>query len=373
MQLEVLDSLAQVDPAHWNALAGDSPPVQHAFLQALHESGCASPATGWVPRYLVVWQHGVVVGALPAYEKYHSYGEFVFDWAWAEAYQRQGLHYYPKILVAVPFTPIPGPRILAADPEVRHLLVSGLESLRANLNASSVHVLFPHENDWPDFIEAGLSLREGVQFHWRNAGYRDFDGFLATLNHDKRKKIKQERRRVAEAGVTFEWRTGAQIRAQDWLFFERCYQHTYQQHGTTPYLNTDFFSRLGRDMGDQVCLIMALREGRPIACALNLWDQKRAYGRYWGTLEYVPGLHFETCYYQTIAFCIAHRIAVFEGGAQGEHKLARGLLPVRTVSLHRMTDARFSDAITRFLQRESLGIEHYRQELEEHGPFRKVD
>ncbi len=371
MQLRVLSSLAEVDPLQWNDLAGDTPPLQHAFLHALHESGAAAPETGWIPRYLTAWHEGRLVGALPAYEKNHSYGEYVFDWAWAEAYQREGRRYYPKILVAVPFTPIPGPRLLARDPQVRRFLVQGLESLRARLEASSVHVLFPHESDWPDFLEAGMSLREGVQFHWHNAGYADFDAFLATLNHDKRKKIKQERRRIAAAGVTFEWRVGARIRAEDWLFFERCYRNTYREHRATPYLNHDFFFRLGRDMGEQVCLIMALREGRPIASALNLWHAGRAYGRYWGALEFVPGLHFETCYYQSIAFCIAQGIAVFEGGAQGEHKLARGLMPVRTVSLHRMADARFAEAIGRFLQREARGIEHYRHELEEHAPYRR--
>jgi predicted N-acyltransferase len=370
MQLRVVESLAEVDPSQWNRLAGDSPALQHAFLHALHESGCAAPESGWIPRYLTAWQDEVLVGALPAYEKNHSYGEFVFDWAWAEAYQRAGRSYYPKILVAIPFTPIPGPRLLARDPDVRRHLVQGLEALREALDASSVHVLFPEESDWPDFLAAGMHLREGVQFHWHNAGYADFDAFLATLNHDKRKKIKQERRRIAEAGVTFEWRVGDGIREEDWLFFERCYRNTYREHRSTPYLNRDFFFRLGRDMGEQVCLIVALRDGRPIASALNLWAGGRAYGRYWGALEYVPGLHFETCYYQSIAFCIARGIAVFEGGAQGEHKLARGLMPVRTVSLHRMADEGFAAAINRFLEREALGIEHYRQELEEHAPYR---
>ena len=371
MQLRVLASLAEVDPDQWNRLAGGSPALQHAFLHALHESGCAAPETGWTPRYLTAWQEGVLVGAMPAYEKTHSYGEFVFDWSWAEAYQRAGRRYYPKLLVAVPFTPIPGPRILARDPAVRSALVQGLEALREALDASSVHVLFPQESDWPDLLAAGLHLREGVQFHWHNAGYADFEAFLATLNHDKRKKIKQERRRIAEAGVTFAWRVGKEIREDDWLFFERCYRNTYREHRSTPYLNREFFFRLGRDMGEQVCLIMALRDGQPIACALNLWGEGRAYGRYWGALAYVPGLHFETCYYQSIAFCIARGIAVFEGGAQGEHKLARGLMPVRTVSLHRMADGGFAEAIQRFLARESLGIAHYRQELEEHAPYRQ--
>ena len=373
MRLDVLGSLAEVDPAQWDALAGGSPPLRHAFLHALHESGAAAPATGWTPRYLAAWKDGRLAGAVPAYEKTHSWGEFVFDWAWAEAYRRQGRPYYPKLLVAVPFTPVPGPRILAQDPEVRRALVAGLESLRAQAGASSVHVLFPDEVDAALLEDAGYARREGVQFHWRNAGYADFDAFLATLNHDKRKKIRQERRRVAEAGVTFEWRTGSDIGDADWRFFERCTRATYRQHGSEPYLNLDFFLRIARTMGEQLCLILARRGGEPIASALNLWGGGRAYGRYWGAVAYVPGLHFETCYYQSIAFCIAHGIDVFEGGAQGEHKLARGLLPVRTVSLHRMADAAFDQAVSNFLRREALGIEHYRQELEEHGPFRKTD
>ncbi|MDE1981440.1 MAG: N-acetyltransferase, partial [Betaproteobacteria bacterium] len=254
MRLEVLDSLAGVDPAQWNALAGDSPPLQHAFLHALHESGAASPEAGWVPRYLVARREGQLVGAVPAYEKHHSWGEFVFDWAWADAYRRQGRAYYPKLVVAVPFTPVPGPRILARDPDVRQALVDGLEALRARLDASSVHVLFPPPDDAALLQEAGYGLREGVQFHWHNAGYPDFEAFLASLNHDKRKKIRQERRRVQEAGITFEWRTGADIRERDWHFFERCYRATYRQHGATPYLNLDFFLRIGRTMGQQLCL-----------------------------------------------------------------------------------------------------------------------
>jgi predicted N-acyltransferase len=371
MQLQVLQGLGGIDAEEWDALAGGSPPLRHAFLHALHESGSACPETGWVPRYLSVWKGCRLVGAMPAYEKYHSYGEFVFDWAWAEAYQRHGLRYYPKIVVAVPFTPIPGPRILACDPAVRALLVEGLETLRRKADASSVNCLFPQEADIPDFTRAGLMVREGVQFHWINRGYRDFGDFLDSLNHDKRKKIRQERRKVAEAGVTFETRIGAEIRPSDWLFFERCYRETYRQHRSTPYLNHEFMVRLAHAMRDQVLMVIASRNGDPIACALNLVGQGRAYGRYWGSLEPVSGLHFETCYYQSIDWCIRNGIEAFEGGAQGEHKLARGLMPVRTVSLHRLHDGRFAKAVGDFLQREGRGIEHYRSELEEHGPFRK--
>ncbi len=371
MQLQVLPSLAEVDPAQWDALTEASPPLQHAYLQALQDSGAATPATGWTPCHLTAWDGDQLVGALPVYEKAHSWGEFVFDWAWAEAYQRHGCAYYPKLVVAVPFTPVPGPRLLGHDPAVRHALVAGLEALRATRQASSVHVLFPREADCAAFRDAGFGLREGVQFHWHNAGYRDFDDFLAALNHDKRKKIRQERRRVAEAGITFEWRVGADIREEDWRFFDRCYRHTYWEHHAHPHLNLDFFLRLGRTLGEKLCLILARRGGEPLAAALNLWGGGRAYGRYWGALEFVPGLHFETCYYQSIAFCIAHGLAAFEGGAQGEHKLARGLMPARTVSLHRLADGEFAPAIQRFLEREALGIQHYREELEAHGPFRQ--
>lgn len=373
MSVEVLGSLADVDPAQWNALAGGAPTLQHAFLHALHESGAAAPATGWTPCYLAAWRDGRLVGAVPVYEKAHSLGEYVFDWSWAEAYRRQGLAYYPKLLVAVPFTPVPGPRLLARDPQVRRALVAGLETLRAQRQASSVHVLFPDAEDTALLQAAGYGLREGVQFHWRNEGYADFEAFLASFSHDKRKKIRQERRRVAEAGVTFEWRTGGDLREEDWRFFERCYRATYRQHETAPYLNLEFFLRLGQTLADQVCLIQARRGGKPIAAALNLWGNGRAHGRYWGALDYVPGLHFETCYYQSIAFCIDRGLTAFEGGAQGEHKLARGLLPVRTGSLHRMADPRFDRAVADFLRREALGIDQYRQELEAHGPFRKAN
>ncbi|NDU85824.1 MAG: N-acetyltransferase [Ferrovum sp.] len=371
MELDVIDNLDKIHAVEWNRLAGHSPPLQHAFLTALHDSGAASAKTGWIPRYLTVRKGDALVGAMPAYEKYHSHGEYVFDWAWAEAYERYGLAYYPKILVAIPFTPVPGPRLLASCPEVRARLVEGLGELRSAVGASSIHCLFPHEDDWPAFTQAGMMSREGVQFHWQNQDYVNFESFLATLNHEKRKKIRQERRKIAETGITFEWRQGNEIRPQDWLFFEACYRNTYALHRSTPYLNQEFFQQLGQNQSHQVCLILALREGRPIASALNLFDSQRAYGRYWGALEYVPGLHFETCYYQSLEFCIHRGIAVFEGGAQGEHKLARGLMPTRTLSFHQLADEHFSTAVQQFLARESQGIAHYRDELEAHGPYKK--
>lgn len=371
MKLRLLESLSPVAPAQWDALCGAAPTLRHAFLHGLEESGVVSSRTGWAPCHVTLWEGNCLEGAIPAYVKSHSWGEYVFDWAWAEAYQRAGLAYYPKILAAVPFTPVPGSRILAKEAEVRNVLVRGLEAAREEAGASSIHVLFADDRDGDDLCQAGFQSREGLQFHWRNGNYVNFDAFLSTFNHDKRKKIKQERRRLHEAGLYFEWKTGARIRPEDWLFLEECYRNTYLQHGARPYLNHRFFHVLGERMAGQVLLIMAMRNGSPVGCALNLIGEGRMHGRYWGAVEYWPGLHFETCYYQSIEFCIQHGLQVFEGGAQGEHKLARGLLPVRTLSWHKLADPVFSEAVARFLDKEARGVEHYRNELLEHGPFRK--
>ncbi len=371
MELRLLENLSQVDPAQWDALCGSAPTLRHAFLQGLEESGAVSSRTGWAPCHVTLWEGSRLEGAIPAYVKTHSWGEYVFDWAWAEAYQRAGLAYYPKILAAVPFTPVPGSRILSHDPASRSALVLGLETARQQAGASSIHVLFADDRDGDDLSQAGFKSREGLQFHWCNDHYADFDAFLATFNHDKRKKIKQERRRLHETGMYFEWKTGECIRPDDWLFFEECYRHTYLQHGAHPYLDGRFFRMLGERMAGQALLIMAMRNGNPVGCALNLIGEDRLHGRYWGAVEYWPGLHFETCYYQSIEYCIRHGLRFFEGGAQGEHKLARGLLPVRTQSWHKLANSVFSGAVARFLEKETRGVEHYRNELLEHGPFRK--
>ena len=368
--IEVRDSLAAIPARDWNRLAGDDPFLRHEFLHALHETGCAGAATGWAPRFLILREAGVLAGAMPLYLKAHSYGEYVFDWAWADAYQRHGLSYYPKLLNAVPFTPVSGRRLLAANSGQRRLLLDAALELARETGASSLHCLFPPAGQAAELRDGGLMLRHGVQFHWRNNGYADFDGFLATLNHDKRKKIRQQRRRVHDAGIRCEWLAGSAVTDALWVFFNRCYRETYRQHRSTPYLNLEFFRALGRLMPENVLLIVAMRESTPIAASLNIHNGQRLCGRYWGALEYHPALHFEACYYQVIEFCIAHGIASFEGGAQGEHKIARGLLPVATHSAHWLAHPEFAAAVEDFLRRESRGIAAYVDELGARSPFK---
>ena len=329
--MHVASSIASIDPGAWNALAGTQPFVRHEFLNALHETGCASPETGWGPQYLLLMDRGELAGAMPLYVKGHSYGEYVFDWSWADAYRRHGLEYYPKLLCAIPFTPVSGPRILARSADARSHLAAAALTLAHELGVSSLHCLFPPDEDAEPLTRSGMMERHGVQFHWSNADYASFDAFLADMNHDKRKKVKQERRKVREAGISFEWREGREISEADWAFFYRCYKQTYREHYSTPYLNLAFFRRIGETMPDNVTMVIAKRAGKPIAASFNMRDSTTVYGRYWGAIEHHPVLHFETCYYQVIEYCIARGIAVFEGGAQGERtKLARGLLPVET-------------------------------------------
>ena len=379
--MRVLDDLSGVDAADWNRLAQDHPLVSHEFFHALHSTGCASADSGWLPQFLTLWErgaHGAVDpsasprlrAAMPLYLKSHSYGEYVFDWAWADAYQRHGLAYYPKLLAAIPFSPVSGPRLLAGNDADRVLLLRAALALARDAGASSLHVLFPQPAEAGLMRSEGMMLRAGVQFHWRNPGYANFDEFLAQMSHDKRKKIRQERRKVRDAGVGFRRLRGDEIKDEDWAFFARCYRRTYREHHSTPYLNLAFFQRLGQTMPQHALLIVAELEGKPIASALNLYSAETLYGRYWGALQYLPCLHFETCYYQALEFCIAEGITVFEGGAQGEHKLARGFLPEKTLSAHSLAHPEFSDAVERFLEREHRGIEHYVDELNEHSPYR---
>ncbi len=370
-RVEVIDSLAVVPADDWNRCAGDNPFLSHEFFSALHDTGCASQETGWTARFVTLWRGRRLAGAMPLYLKAHSYGEYVFDWAWADAYRRYGYRYYPKFLCAVPFSPISGKRLLAETAEERVLLLNAALDLARQSGASSLHCLFPEETEAQEVQLQGLTLRQGVQFHWENRGYRDFADFLQTLSHHKRKNIRHERRKVANAGITLEWLEGNQITEAHWRFFTSCHNHTYRQHYSTPYLNLEFFRQLGNALPQQVLLVLASRDGRPVASALNLYTAARLYGRYWGALEFVPGLHFETCYYQAMEFCIARRICCFEGGAQGEHKLARGFLPVKTWSAHWLAHPEFAQAIKRYLSQETLGVTHYVDELIEHTPFKR--
>lgn len=368
----VYDSIAEIAAQDWNRLAGTQPFLQHAFLRALEDTECASIETGWIPQHMTLWLGTYLVGAMPMYVKHHSYGEYVFDWAWADAYERNGLSYYPKLLCAIPFTPVAGMRLLGENDACRKLLAIAAINYAKNAGLSSFHCLFPSEDERGIFEEEGLMIREGVQFHWHNPGYADFESYLAEMNHDKRKRIHQERRKLAEHGVTFRHLTGQEITEADWALFYDCYVNTYVQHRSRPYLTPDFFHKLGQHMPDNVLLVVARYMGRDIAAALNIFDAEALYGRYWGTHLYIPGLHFETCYYQAIEFCIARGIKIFEGGAQGEHKLARGLLPRPTYSAHWLAHPGFSDVIEQFLSRESQHMRHYMDELNEHNPFKSA-
>jgi len=383
----VLPSIGDIPAALWDGLlathADASPFMQHAYLLAMETSGSASPATGWQAHIITLEREGRLVAACALYVKDHSYGEYVFDWAWANAYQQHGLPYYPKAVVAVPFTPVPGARLLAASDDARTALVHALVQWSQEQQLSSLHLLFVSEQDLRACEAAGLMPRHTVQFHWTNTtpGYADFDEFLGHLAQDKRKKIRQERRKVTDAGVQFRWSRGADISDADWDFFYRCYERTYLEHGNAPYLSRDFFSRMQSEMADNWLLFVAEREGRPIASSLIALsseasaphgaEQARvAYGRYWGALERVDCLHFEACYYQPLAWCIAHGYHRFEGGAQGEHKMARALLPVKTSSAHWLAHPAFADAVARFLEREGAGIENYMDDLQQRSPLR---
>ena len=435
--IRVLDAPGQIDSAAWNALlalqdpgGGLNPFMRHEYLSAMHDSGSAIPATGWTPRFVTLWRGEELVGACALYLKDHSYGEYVFDHAWANAYHQHGLSYYPKALVAPPFTPVPGPRLLARDAVTRTLLAQALVAWCADEGLSSLHLLFTSDADVAACEEAGLMLRHNVQFHWTNraptlptacgslppggalrlrageagpaapAGedaatdglgnahpFRDFEDFLASLSHDKRKKIRQERRKVADAGVSFRWSLGKDISAGDWNFFYSCYERTYYEHGNAPYLSRDFFQRMADTLPEHWLLFVAERDGVPIATSLiavspggagaeGTLDAQApggtAYGRYWGALERVDCLHFEACYYQPLQWCIEHGYQRFEGGAQGEHKMARALLPVKTTSAHWLAHPAFADAVERFLAREGEGIAGYMEELERRNPFKRL-
>lgn len=339
----------------------------------MEDSGSVGPGTGWIPAHLVVQEAGSLIAAMPLYEKHHSWGEYVFDWAWADAYRQHGLDYYPKWLSAIPFTPVAGPRLLARDDNAREILLSLALRLADESGLSSLHILLPDVTDSTALQRSGFMMRQGVQFQWLNRDYRDFDDFLMQLQRDKRKKIRQERRRAQAHGLRLEWLDGHTATAEDWAFFYHCYARTYALHRSTPYLSAEFFPLAARRMPDGLRLLIARRGDSPVAAAFFLRDQDALYGRYWGATESLPFLHFELCYYAAIEYCITHGVARFEGGAQGEHKLSRGLEPVVTHSAHWLRDERFADAVDRFLERETTGIGFYLNELSERTPFRQAD
>ena len=377
--IRLFDSPASVDATQWNALldeqASSTPFMRHEYLLAMHASGSAIASTGWLPQFLAVCRDDVLVAACPLYLKDHSYGEYVFDWAWADAYQRHGLPYYPKLLGAVPFTPVPGPRLLARDPSDRRLLLRAMRQLALDAKLSSAHLLFLDDADAEAARDEGWMMRSTVQFHWCNREpepYADFSEFLASLQREKRKKIQQERRRVVDASVTLTGLEGEAITPADWDYFYRCYCQTYREHHSAPYLSREFFARMASAMPAHWLMFVAWRGGERIAASLICIDpiNKTAFGRYWGATEHVPCLHFEACYYQPLAWCINNGYQRFEGGAQGEHKMARGLLPVQTWSAHWLAHPQFAQAVSDFLAREGAGVANYIDELNERLPFK---
>ncbi len=369
----------------WDALLAQqdapSPFMQHAYLAALHNSGSATLDTGWTPQFVTLWRNDTLAAAGALYIKSHSYGEYVFDWAWANAYADHGLHYFPKATCAVPFTPVPGSRLLAVDATARQALLKAMLDVAKQHQLSSLHILFTSPDDRAACDALGLMQRQTVQFHWHNAdlqGHRfdSFASFLASLSQEKRKKIKQERRRVADSGVTFRTTAGMDISTSDWDFFYQCYERTYLEHGNAPYLSRHFFGQMQHDMPHNWVLFVAERDGHPIASSLIAvqglgTSNAVAYGRYWGALERVDCLHFEACYYQPLNWCIANGVQRFEGGAQGEHKMARALMPVTTYSAHWLAHPAFADAVERYLERESAGVNNYLDHLAERSPFKQ--
>lgn len=370
--VRVADGVAQLDAAQWDACAGTGNPfVSHAFLAALEESGSVGPGSGWQPvPILIDGADGQLVGAMPAFAKSHSQGEYVFDHAWADAYGRAGGDYYPKLQIAAPFTPVPGPRLLLRDDGVAPQLIAGAEALVRQNGLSSAHATFVEDGQLDAFRQAGWAIRTGSQFHFTNPGYASFDDFLGELASRKRRAIRKERA-AAIAGLEIVHLTGDALTEAHWDCFWTFYQDTGARKWGQPYLTRSFFSLLGARMADRVLLILALRDGRPIAGALNLIGQDALYGRYWGCNEDVPFLHFELCYYQAIDAAIARGLKRVEAGAQGEHKLARGYVPVPTYSAHFIANPGFRRAVEEFLDRERQAVASNIAFLGEFAPFRK--
>ncbi len=370
--LRVGDGVSGFDAAAWDACAGDANPfVSHAFLSALEDSGSAVARTGWQPLPIAFDEaDGTLAGVAPAYAKSHSQGEYVFDHSWADAWERAGGRYYPKLLIAVPFSPVPGPRLLTRTPEAARALIAGAEALVDRHSMSGAHANFVAEDQLDGFRDAGWLIREGTQFHWANRGYATFDDFLGDLASRKRKAIRKERAAAVE-GLEIVHLSGSDLTEAHWDAFWGFYQDTGSRKWGQPYLTRRFFSMLGERMSDKVLLMFALRKGLPIAGALNLIGADALYGRYWGACADVPFLHFELCYYQAIEAAIARGLARVEAGAQGEHKLARGYVPVPTWSAHYIPDAGFRSAIADFLVRERRAVEQSMAFLGEMTPFRK--
>ncbi|MDG2047829.1 MAG: GNAT family N-acetyltransferase [Halioglobus sp.] len=373
---EFLSSLNQVSAAQWNAIAStDYPFLRHDFLLGLETTGCTTAETGWQPCHLILRCDGELVAIMPLYLKAHSYGEYVFDWSWADAWRQSGLAYYPKLLTAIPFTPATGPRLCVSNSvdsdQCMHAALTAVKALAAQRHISSWHLLFPDETMSETLLDAGLHRRAGTQFHWFNENYGCFEDFLATFNSRKRKALKKERRRVAEQGLVLKTLTGAHIGEQEWEQFYRFYQLTYaKRSGHGGYLSRDFFVTTAAGMGDQVVMVLAYLDTRAVAGALYFCSSDTLFGRYWGCEKEYDCLHFEACYYQGIEYCIANKIARFDPGAQGEHKIQRGFRPINTWSNHWIADPDLAAAVGDFTHREEEQNSLYRQGVSKMLPFK---
>lgn len=379
MQVKLIQHLGEIPASAWNALEGgiDNPFLRHEFLAGLEQHGCVGEHWGWLPHHLAVYDGTQLIGGVPMYLKYNSYGELVFDWAWADAYQRAGLSYYPKLVAAVPYSPVTGPRLLIAKDinreKVADLLIQQALDLAREMKVSSLHWLFPHREDMQRLERHGLMRRTGTQFHWHNRGYHSFDDLLATFSAQKRKKLKRERRRVAEQGITIELFDGHQLSAEQWQIFHHFYRSTFDKRGGYPTLTEPFFRHLGQSMPASIVLALASYQGRYVAGALSLRSSDTLYGRHWGCEEEFHSLHFELCYYQGLDYCIDNGLQRFEPGAQGEHKVGRGFEPVATWSAHWLANAAFSSAVADYLTQEQVAMDDYMQKLSEHLPFKKTE
>lgn len=377
LRVEIHDGLGAVDATAWDALTDAQEPfLRHAFLEGLERHECLGRRYGWFPQHVLIFSDETLVAAAPCYAKTNNYGEFVFDWAWQAAWERAGHPYYPKLVISVPYTPATGPRLLVhpqvVQPEaLRRRLIAAAIARGNELGASGVHVLFPTESEAALAEDAGLIRRTGCQYHWRNQHYADFDAFLGALSSKKRKNVKRERRRVAEQGVTFRTLTGATADIEDWERFHRFYQDTFEKHMGIPTLSEPFFASTAAALGSQVVLFEAQRSGTTLAAALCYRSHDTLYGRFWGCHEDLPDLHFETCYYQGIEFCIREGLDRFEPGAQGEHKIPRGFLPVPTASAHAILTPGFRPSVEDFCARETRMVQMQCADLMQHSPYRQ--
>jgi predicted N-acyltransferase len=376
MDVRVHHQIGDIPADDWNRLElGDIPFLRHEFLLALENNGCLGDDWGWYPRHLAVYDNGQLIGASPLYLKNNSYGEFVFDWAWADAYERHGQAYYPKLVSAIPYTPVTGARLLLASnvdkPRLRRQLADAALELARAEQVSSLHWLFTSHEDTAALQQQHFMLRTGVQFHWYNQGYQSFDDFLATFTSKKRKNVKRERRLASDNEVEILLLNGHEIDTAIWQRYHEFYCSTFYRKSGYPTLSLEFFQEIGRTMPDNVLLIMGKHQDEYIAGAFNLRGDTALFGRHWGCSKKHNQLHFEICYYQAIDYCIKHGLQRFEAGAQGEHKISRGFIPVETYSAHWLSHPAFSEAVSDFLQREQRGIEHYMDILNEHVPYKK--